>query len=693
MQSPNSGGVCAASLLMLFTCLFIGQAAFAQTPAPAPGGKPVLTLEDLYSEYNVIDAALSPNGKMIAAAIRRKDDDMVVVLDLTTNQKTPVTRINKDAFGDQIDVRMGFILWKTDDRLLFQLRSDSNEGVDYSRMSQSNLLKLGNRLYAVDRDGKNLTPMFGKQWSEELTGAFDTSDIASILRSDPKHILIKVGGWDGRSLFKVDVTTGEGKVIEPQKDSVVDWWFDVSGKAVVRAEYSIGTLRFYRRLEDGKWKKFYSLRKSDMDERAEFSLVGPTTDPTRFYVLARPEGRDRMGVYEYDLPKESFGEPLIENPDYDIAYARSSDDGKKLVSHCYDVHVRICDFADAARNEYMRNLRKYFKESANVYILDASDDGKFILLSVDGPSDPPTIYYYRVEEKKIEFVGLRQGALKDRALPKSVVVKYKTRDGLEQTGYLTYPPGAENVKSLPLVLMPHGGPVARDRLEFDPWVQYVAARGYAVFQPNFRGSSGYGFAYEKSGYLERGRKMQNDLTDSVKWLADLGTIDPARVCIVGASYGGYAALAGATLTPDTYKCAVSIAGIGDYEELIRWKKKKYGQETFDFYVKSVGDPDKDSASIRAISPAYHIDAIKIPILLVHGDKDDIVPYSQSESFQKLLNKSGRKTELIRIKDEGHPYFSDNGSKVMWSAVARFLWDNLGKGYNVNDPPPKYVYEK
>ena len=187
--------------------------------------------------------------------------------------------------------------------------------------------------------------------------------------------------------------------------------------------------------------------------------------------------------------------------------------------------------------------------------------------------------------------------------------------------------------------------------------------------------------------------MQNDLTDSVKWLADLGTIDPARVCIVGASYGGYAALAGAAFTPDTYKCAVSIAGIGDYEDLIRWKKKKYGQEVFDFYTKSVGDPDKDLASIRAISPAYHIDAIKIPVLLVHGDKDDIVPYSQSESFQKLMNKSGRKTELIRIKDEGHPYFSNKGSKVMWSAVDKFLWDNLGKGYGVTEPPPKYAYDK
>jgi dipeptidyl aminopeptidase/acylaminoacyl peptidase len=469
---------------------------------------------------------------------------------------------------------MGYVRWKTDDRLLFQLRSEANEGVGYERLSRSNLLKVGHRLYAVDRDGKNLTPMFGKQWNEELVGAFDTSDIASTLRSDPKHILIKVGGWEGRSLFKVDVTTGEGKVAEAQKDGVIDWWFDVNGKAVVREDYSAGLLRFYRRLENGTWKKFYSVRRADMEEQEEFDVVGPSTDPTKFYVLARPEGRDRMGVYLYDLPKESFGEPVVENPDYDIVSARSLEDGTKLEFHCYDVHVRICDFADATRNEYMKDLRKHFKDSANVYIMGASTDDKFILLQVDGPSDPPAVYYYRVAENKLEFVGLRQGALRDRAMPKAVVINYKTRDGQQQTGYLTYPPGGENAKSLPLVMMPHGGPMARDRLEYDPWVQYLAARGYAVFQPNFRGSSGYGLKYETSGYLERGRKMQDDLTDGIKWLADLGTIDPARVCIVGASCGGYAALAGAAFTRGVYKCAVSIAGIGDYEDLIRWKNKE-----------------------------------------------------------------------------------------------------------------------
>lgn len=683
--------------ILLITCGLFASFAFpaqAQT-APAESAKAVLTLEELYGGYNVIDADISPSGKSIAAVVRRKDDDALVLMDLATAEKKVVTRINKDAFGSQIDVRMGFVRWKTENRLLFQLRSNTNEGVDVSRLSLGSVLKLGRRLFAVDRDGKNVLPLLGEQYNEALVGAFDTSDIASMLWNDPKHILLRIGGWDGRSLFQIDVDTGRGKVVEKQKESIIDWWLDVNGKAIVREEYSAGTLRFYRRLPDDKWKKYYEVRRRDMDELPELELIGPSDNPEKFYVRARPPRKDRIGVYLYDLPKEEFGEAIIEHPRFDVAYARASADGKRIVFHCYDEHVSICDFSEAKHNAYMRGLRKYFDQSANVYIKDASDDGNVILLSVDGPGEPPAFYFYLVDQKKIELVGLRQGALAGKALPTAVVFDYKTRDGHEQTGYLTYPPGAQDAKNLPLVLMPHGGPQARDRLEFDPWVQYLAARGYAVFQPNFRGSGGFGEAFELSGHREWGRKMQDDLGDGVKALADQGIVDAGRVCIVGASYGGYAALAGATLTPTAYKCAVSLAGIADLEEFVRWKKKKYGadSEVFKHYVKKIGDPDKDQAYIRAVSPAHHIDAIKIPILLIHGDEDESVPFSQSENMQKLLDKSGRKTELLRLRKEGHGGFEDDASKVMLSTIGEFLWTHLGPGYGVDKAPQRYAFKK
>lgn len=688
-----SGHARVAPLLMLIACCVWGSApAVAQVDV---NRKPAVSLDDLYSELTVIDTDISPNGKVIAAVVRRKDDDAVILLDLTTGEKKMVTRINKDSFGSQLDVRLGFVRWKTDQRLLFQLQSRPNEGQRIDHMAEGNILKLGDRLYGVNRDGTNLKPMLGEQYDEAMVGATDISDISSMLWNDPKHILLKIGGWDGRSLFKVDVDTGKGEVVEKQKEGIIDWWFDVNGNATVRVEYSYGTLRYFRKLPDGKWKKYYSERRRELDELPDFALIGPSTDASKFYVLARPPGHDRIGIYLYDLQKEDFGSPLVENPNYDIAEADVSDDGARVRYHCYDVNVRVCEFADTTQEAYMRGVRKFFDEQANVYITGASNDGKVILLHVDSPSDAPAYYYYLVDQKKIELVGVRQGALRDKLLPHASVITYKTRDGQSQSGYLTYPPGGENAKGLPLVLMPHGGPQVRDRLEFDPWVQYLAARGYAVFQPNFRGSGGFGETFELAGHREWGHKMQDDLGDGVKALADQGIIDPARVCIVGASYGGYAALAGATLTPDAYKCAVSLAGIGDLEEFVRWKKKKYGgdSDVFAHFVKAIGDPDKDQAIIRAVSPAYHIDAIKIPILLIHGDEDESVPYSQSESFQKLLEKSGRKTTLLRLRHEGHGGFEDDTSKVVLSAIGSFLWDNLGKGYGVNEAPVKYVFEK
>ena len=684
-------GVGISLLLVAGLAAFPFVTASAQTASPPPA----LTLEDLYADLTIIDTDISPSGKWLAATVRRKDDYAIILIDLTTGEKKLVTRLNKDAFGSQIDVRMGFVIWKTDDRLLFQLRSRMNEGVKISQLARGSVLKLGNRLYGVNRDGKNLVPMLGDQYHEALVGAADTSHLASMLPKDPKHVLVRIGGWDGRSLFKVDVTTGAGKVVENQNDKIIGWWLDVDGNAVVREEYSIGTYRFYRKLPDGKWKKYFSMRRSEFEELEDLRLIGPSTDPAKFYVLARPPGRDRIGLYLYDLEKEQFGESLVENAKFDLDGARVSEDGSKVLYHCFTEHVRHCESSDSKINLHLRGLRKFFDESANVYIHDSSDDGNALLLYVDGPSDPPSYYYYLVEKKKVDFIGPRQGALNDKALPASQVVSYKTRDGQEQTGYLTYPPGAKGEKNLPLVLMPHGGPQARDSLEFNPWVQYLVARGYAVFQPNFRGSGGFGLAYELSGHREWGRKMQDDLGDGVKALADQGIVDPARVCIFGGSYGGYAALAGAAFTPDAYKCAISLAGVADLEELVRFKKKKYGadSETFEHYVKKLGDPDKDQAILRAASPQYHIDAIKIPVLLIHGEDDEIVPYSQSETFQKLMDKSGRKTQLLRIKDEGHGGFDDGNSQVMLSTIGEFLWKNLGRGFNVTSPPVKYEFAK
>jgi hypothetical protein len=217
----------------------------AQTPSALASKSPSrLTLDDLYARDAVPDAALSPSGRWLAAVVSRADDDAVICVDLTTGEKKLITRLPKDSYGGQIDTRIGMVIWKTDDRLLLRLTSLPDEGTDASRLSRANVLKLGERLIAVNRDGKNVVQMLGDQYNAALVGAWDLSNIQTLLRKDPNHILMAVGGWDGRSLFRVDVNTGEGKVIEPQKDSIINWWLDVDGNPVVREEFSIGELRY-----------------------------------------------------------------------------------------------------------------------------------------------------------------------------------------------------------------------------------------------------------------------------------------------------------------------------------------------------------------------------------------------------------------------------------------------------------------
>lgn len=680
------------SILLVLT----SQAVFAQTtastatPASAEKSTPKLppSLDDLYSDLNIVDTAISPSGRYLAFVVRRSTDDTLAVMDLQTNEKKALQRIMPSDAGAKLVMHLSTVYWKSDDRLLFRIAVRPEEDAVLSPAASSKIAKLGDRLFAINRDGTKLVAMLGDNRNSALEGAFNLGAIRSFLPKDPQHILMELDGFNGRSLFKVDLETGRGEQMERPSETVVGWWLDVEGIPVVRITVSNGSIRLFRKDTEGKWKKFASMRIKEMKERPDFDPIGPSDQPGKYYVLASPPGKDRVGLYLYDIEKEQFGEAVIENPTYDLTSARVSRDGKRIISSCYIAHVHVCSFADPKIDAHMKALRKYFEESANVYTWESSEDGKSILLLVDGPRDPPSYYYYQVDQKQIEILGTARKALNDTARPRSTVVSYLARDGKELSGYFTAPAASDAQGKLPLVLMPHGGPEARDSLEFNPWVQYLVGRGYAVFQPNFRGSDGFGRKFAESGYGEWGRKMQDDLTDAVKALANLGAVDASRVCIVGASYGGYAALAGAALTPDVYKCAVSISGISDLDDFIGWRKRNYGSDSegYTYWLKAIGDPDKDEQRLNEVSPLVQAGKIKIPVLLIHGDGDFVVPIAQSKAMKKVLDKSGRKTELITLKDEGHSYWSPDSEKLAMSAIDNFLWENLGPGFGISSAP-------
>lgn len=673
--------VVAAALVCLTTASGLAQDAPA-APTRAP------TLDELYAELNLVDTAISPSGRYVAAIVRREKDDILLCIDLNTGERKALQRVAFTDAGKGLIFYMTTVQWKTDDKLLLRSRIRPEDSNTFFTVSESKISKLGARLFSVDRTTAKTLQLLGDNRNAALEGAFNLGEIKSLLPGDPQHILMELDGFNGRSLFKVDVETGRGEQMERPSESVVGWWLDYDGKPVVRVSIVNRTVRLYRKDDEGKWREFYRMRLRDLREAPEYEPVGPSTDQDKYYVLAHPPGHDRLGIYLYDLKKEQFGEPIIENATYDIESAKVARDGSRVTRYCYYAHVRICEFTDPKINAHMRGLRKYFAESANLYIFDSSEDGKNFLLYVEGPGEPPAFYYYQSEKKDIQLLGSQRKVLDQLAKPTASVLTWKARDGKEISGYLTLPANAAGASKLPLVVNPHGGPEVRDYLSYDPWVQFLVARGYAVFQPNYRGSAGFGRQFAESGYGQWGAAMQDDITDGVKSLVDKGTVDPARVCIVGASYGGYAALAGAALTPDVYKCAVSIAGIADLDDMISWSRRTYGSdsEVLKYVYKVMGDPAKDAARIRATSPAQQVDKIKIPILLIHGTDDGIVPIAQSRLMKKVLDKAGKKTELIELEKEGHGGWEQYNEIKVLRAIDQFLWKNLGPGHEIKTPP-------
>jgi dipeptidyl aminopeptidase/acylaminoacyl peptidase len=259
-------------------------------------------------------------------------------------------------------------------------------------------------------------------------------------------------------------------------------------------------------------------------------------------------------------------------------------------------------------------------------------------------------------------------------------ISYRAADGRQIDAYLTLPKGRD-AKALPLVVLPHGGPAARDEPGFDWWAQALASRGYAVLQPQFRGSGGLGVELLSAGYGEWGRKMQTDLSDGVRDLAAKGIADPKRVCIVGASYGGYAALAGATLDAGVYRCAVAVAGISDLHRFLAWERGSGGSKhtsVMRYWDRYMGAKSPDDPALDEISPAKRLEKLSAPILLIHGRDDTVVPIEQSQIMLDALKKAGKPAEMVTLQSEDHWLSRSETRLQMLEATVKFL--------EANNPP-------
>jgi dipeptidyl aminopeptidase/acylaminoacyl peptidase len=467
------------------------------------------------------------------------------------------------------------------------------------------------------------------------------------------------------TLFKIDLDHADSASIQTRgSDHTVGFVVDAHGSTLARSSYDDAKGRWALEMWTGDWQAIYH-----EDAPIETpQLRGLGRDGASILVSF---GEHHRSVLREMKPDGSgWSNPLpVTDPDRLIWDSKTY----RLIGESALVgENERYKFYDPADQRAWDAISTAFP-GERVDLVSFTDDHRKFVVRVSSATHVPAYVLANLDGDKNLQLGDEYEGLKSQDIASVRLINFQAQDGLRLSGYLTLPVGRDP-KKLPLVVFPHGGPAARDPPGFNWWAQAMASRGYAVLQVNFRGSDGFGWDFLSAGFGQWGRKMQTDLSDGVRYLAGEGTIDPKRVCIVGASYGGYAALAGATIDSGVYRCAVSVAGPADLRKFIGLSKAgKGGKEnaTQRYWTRYMGE----EALLGDISPSQQAHRASIPILLIHGEDDIVVPYEQSRIMADALRRAGKPVEFVTLKGEDHWLSRGQTRLQMLHASVAFLEKN------------------
>jgi len=456
-------------------------------------------------------------------------------------------------------------------------------------------------------------------------------------------------GTNFRSLHAFSLTSDRKFLLDETTDHAEYWILSRNGEILAREDFDLTSRNWSLRLAPSAGARLKKVFSQTFPGVARANLIGRgRTEGT--FLVSMP---DKEGGYQYHevTANGDFSDVLHEDtPETAPVYHPKTNLLSGFRTGQYDRRTYV--YYDPLMEKIPALVKKAMGE--NYYAITASmaDDPRKIIAYTESGSDAGSYYFIDFAAGGFETIGPQYPDMPEAWIARKSRLTYKAADGLEIEAYLTLPPQREP-KSLPLLVMPHGGPVAYDSLNYDWMAQAVASRGYAVLQANYRGSSGYGSDFIEAGYGEWGRKMQTDLSDGVRYLAQQGTIDAGKVAIAGASYGGYAALAGAAFDADVYRCAISIAGLSDIPRWMAWELEEVARNkkasSIQIWKLRLGDEKRWAA----ISPARNAKNIKVPILLIHGKDDDVVPFEQSQIMRDALKKADTPYEFAELKREDH----------------------------------------
>jgi len=607
---------------------------------------------EVYGKLPTIETlALSPDGETIALIATDGEARRIIVRHLADRKAVVVAEVG--------NAKLRALQWAGNDHVIL---TNSVTGIPRDVLARRAEWAMA---FDLDLRTRKLRPLL-KDAEGSMNTIRDTPEVR-MLNGQPVVFLQGihfVNDMGVLSLFKVDMDKASSKLVETGTYETRDWLVGMDGQAIAQARYNdkVGAWSLLLKPSAGRWREIQRL--AAPTERPGLRGLGRDGKS----VLVEVETPNGSGWKELtpatgawtELPSDLGGQQAIHDPDTGALIGQHSLVGNE------DRYV----FFDPKDAKAWAMVQRAFAGD-RVQLADWSRDRQKIVVRVDSKSTGPAYSLVDLKAGTADWLGDEYTGLTAADVSPVEPVSYKAADGLPLTGYLTLPKGRDP-KNLPLVVFPHGGPAARDAPGFDWWAQAMAARGYAVLQVNYRGSDGFGWKFLSDGFGEWGRKMQTDLSDGVRYLAARGTIDPKRVCIVGASYGGYAALAGAALDHGVYRCAASFGGISDLRRMIVYSRGMQGLAAQRYWTRFMGADDLKDPVLAQYSPLTHVAEVDIPVLLIHGRDDTVVPLEQSQSMADALRRAGKPAELIVQKGADHWLSRGDTRLAMLQAITTFL---------------------
>lgn len=637
-------------------CALLG-AAISVTPKVKADEIPV---ETLFRRAQYSRMELSPDGKLLAAVVSAQGRDNLAVIDLDKQGAKLVTNFEQ---ADTVEFH-----WVSNNRLVFRV-ANAKEAIGSARYYG---------WYAANADGQYMRRLAEPAClcQHKPAGAELLTDFEYLGRAPGGDDEIIIAAWERgytrSSVYRLNARTGVKKLISLNSPpNPIRWVTDGAGVLRVAYGYDNGVVTVWYRDDDkSPWTKLAS----GDDVSLDFHVIGFDYDNKTLYVSAH-NGKDKAGIYIFDTEKRAFKEAFLEHPLIDLRSLQFSSNGHKLLGARFEADRPVAVWIDADMDRLQKTVDKALPDTFNRLSV-AEDNPKRALVLAYSDRDPGRFYLLDTEKLALEELGASRPWIKPEQMSQRRFVRYLARDGTEIPAWLTLPNGTSG-KNLPLLIDIHGGPwVHGFRWGFDSEAQFFASRGYAVLQPEFRGSTGYGRWLYRSSFKQWGLAMQDDIADGAKWLIKEGIVNKDRICLYGGSYGGYATLWGLVKDPDFYKCGVAFVAVTDIGLVydIAWsdtaqssyKWLEYGARI------TIGDPDKDREKLMAVSPLYNVAKLKAPILLAYGAADERVPLKHGTEFREALDKNGKKYEWVVYDDEGHGFNKDDNRFDFYRRVDTFL---------------------